>query len=335
MRPAALALAIVGALATAAAAAPSPEPAVGGKSVREDVYPRAPVAFAGGVTALPDVEFANLVGFRPLLMDIYRPSAAPKPHPIVLWIHGGGWNRGDSRESGAFTDYPAALAGLAARGYLVASVNYRLTGEARFPAQVQDVNAAILFLKAHAAAYGGDPGRVFLWGGSAGGQLAALAALTCGDPAYRPDSSGGRLTHGQQLAVKPPSGSTCVQGLAAWYGVFDLPALQAVDASALLGCQPKTCPDVAAKASPVNRVGPSAPPTLLVHGLADTEVSPDQSKEMAARLEQAGVKVETLYIPGVDHGLIGKTPDATRAATLQALRATYAFFDRLSGQAAH
>ena len=78
-------------------------------------------------------------------------------HPLVIWIHGGGWSRGDSRGNGAITNFPAALAELAARGYVVASVNYRLSGEAKFPAQIQDVNAAIAYLKTNSARYRIDP----------------------------------------------------------------------------------------------------------------------------------------------------------------------------------
>src|SRR5882757_377175 len=103
------------------------------KTQREDVFPRQPVAFAEGVTALADIEYSNLLGYRPLLLDLYIPKAGVT-HPLVIWIHGGGWSRGDSRGNGAITNFPAALAELAARGYVVASVNYRLSGEAKFPA---------------------------------------------------------------------------------------------------------------------------------------------------------------------------------------------------------
>ena len=297
------------------------------RTVRDDVFPRPPVPFADGVIALPDVEYSNLVGYRPLLLDIYIPQKAAAPHPLVIWIHGGGWNRGDSRTSGPIADYPATLAALAAHGYVVASVNYRLSAEARFPAQIQDVKAAILFLRANAAKYGIDPSRVLLWGGSAGGHLAALAATSCGIAAFEPEPSTGRLTHAAAGAARLPAVSDCVQGAVIWYGIFDLGHLRATDIGELLGCDPHDCAAKAAAASPINHVSASTPPMLLIHGLADTEAPVQQSRDMAERLQKAGVPVETLFIPDVDHGFIGKTPDATRDANLKALQRSFDYID--------
>src|SRR3569623_348836 len=148
-------------------------PAIADKSVRDDVFPPTAAPYPHGIVAMPHVEFANYVGYRPLQLDLYLHAdrRAHAARPLVLWVHGGGWNRGDARGSGAFADWPAVLAALAARGYVVAAVDYRLSGEARFPAQVQDVKAAIRFLRDKAGAYGIDPKRVYLWGGSAGGDL--------------------------------------------------------------------------------------------------------------------------------------------------------------------
>jgi acetyl esterase/lipase len=169
-----------------AVALPVAQMAIAPQTVRDDIFPHPPVPFPGGVVALGDVEYSNLVGYRPLLLDLYMPQKST-PKPLVIWIHGGGWNRGDSRTSGPIADYPATLAALAARGYVVASVNYRLSGEAHFPAQIQDVKAAVIFLRANAAKYGIDPARVLLWGGSVGGHLAALAAASCGVAEFNPN----------------------------------------------------------------------------------------------------------------------------------------------------
>lgn len=295
------------------------------KTQRDDVFPRPPVAFADGVTAQPDIEYSNLMGYRPLLLDLYMPKAGPT-RPLVIWIHGGGWSRGDSRGNGAITDFPAVLAGLAARGYVVASANYRLSGEAKFPAQIQDVNAAIAYLKMNAARYGIDPARVLLWGGSAGGHLAALAALTCNATDYAPEPNTGRLGRKEALAAKAPTISTCVQGAVIWYGVSEIGRFQSENFTSLMGCD---CPDKMALASPVNRVTAKAPPMLLIHGTADTEVPVTQTHALEARLKANGVPVQALYIPDVDHGFIGKTPQATRDATLMALQTTFDFIDRL------
>jgi len=290
---------------------------------RNDVFPRPTVPFADGVTALPDIEYSNLMGYRPLLLDLYIPRAGAT-HPLVIWIHGGGWSRGDSRGNGAITNFPAALAELAARGYVVASVNYRLSGEAKFPAQIQDVNAAIAYLETNSARYRIDPARVLLWGGSAGGHLAALAALTCGAAEYAPDSNTGRLSRKEARAAKAPEVSTCVQGAVIWYGVSEIGSFQSENFTSLMGCD---CADKMAMASPVNRVTAKAPPMLLVHGTADTEVPVAQSHVLEARLKANGVPVQALYIPDVDHGFIGKTPQTTHDATLLALHTTFDFID--------
>lgn len=292
---------------------------------REDLFPRQPVAFAEGVTALPDIEYANLIGYRPLLLDLYLPKTGPA-HPLVIWIHGGGWSRGDSRGNGAITDFPAALAGLAARGYVVAAVNYRLSGEAQFPAQIQDVNAAIAWLKTNAARYGIDPSRVLLWGGSAGGHLAALAALTCDATEYEPEPNTGRLSRKDAGAAKAVKVSTCVQAAVIWYGVSELGKTSSDNFTALMGCD---CPEKMSMASPINRVTAKAPPMLLIHGTADSQVPVAQTHTLEARLKANGVSVQSLYIPDVDHGFLGKTPRATREATLAALEATFAFIDRV------
>lgn len=143
--------------------------AVAPRVVREDRFPVATVAFADGVIAYPGLEYANLIGYRPLRLDLYRRGGpvTGRRQPLIIYVHGGGWRRGDSRTLGAFADMPALLASIAAHGDVVAAVDYRLSGEARFPAAVQDLDAAIEYLRLHARRYGIDPSRVILWGASA------------------------------------------------------------------------------------------------------------------------------------------------------------------------
>ncbi len=295
--------------------------ATGEKPALEDVYPDRVTRFPGGVTGLADVVYSVIPGYRPLILDLYLPAKAKRrgPRPLVMYIHGGGWTGGHTRQAGATADFPKVLASLAAEGFVVASLEYRLSGEAQFPAQLQDVRAAIRFLKGGADRYGIDSARVGIWGGSAGGHLAALAALSCGAPGFD--------------AKPQPAGSECVQAAVTWYGVFDFkPILLQVRGgpNALLGCDKAAdCPaDKVAAVSPLTWLDRSDPPFLLIHGTEDKVVPIAQSEAAYAAMQAAGVPVERIFIPGVDHSFIGRTPAETRAATLQALNATFDFFHR-------
>jgi acetyl esterase/lipase len=336
----ALALALVAVAGTAAAADSGPQPAISVKSVRGDTFPQVAAHYSGDVVALGHVEYANYVGYRPLQLDLFLHADRAKapPRPLVIWVHGGGWNRGDARQSGAFTDWPGVLAMLAARGYVVASVDYRLSGEAKFPAQVQDVKAAVRFLRSKASDYGIDPARVYLWGGSAGGHLAGLVTVSCGLAAFDPPASTGRLPGSQAKLARPLPQSDCVQGAALWYGVFDFnlggdqpgTALTNKTLTALFGCDPAACKDTLTAASPTTYVKRDTPPLLLIAGTADEEVSFHQTETMAAKMKAAGAPVELMPMPGANHGFVDATPEATRHDSLAALDRTFAFFDRLA-----
>lgn len=308
--------------------------AVSERTVREDVFPPVSTRFPDDIVAVAGVEFQNLVGFRPVRMDLYTHADRRVPRPLVVWIHGGGWSRGDARTSGNFTNWPAVLASLAARGYVVAAVEYRLSGEARFPAQIQDVKAAVRFLRSRAAQYGIEPARVIVWGGSAGGHLASLAATTCGEPAFVPEAPTGRLLRSEMEAARAAAGdprADCVQAAAIWYGVFDLVGRESDNVSELLGCDPRACADAARRASPVTHVDATDPPVLIVQGLADSAAPAGPAKTFAEKLKASGVSVEELYLPGIGHGWQGPTLEATREASLAALDRTFAFFDQVAG----
>jgi acetyl esterase/lipase len=280
----------------------------------DDHFPSPPTAFPGGVSAWRDVVYQALPGYRPQIVDIYVPST-PGPHPLILYIHGGGWMGGHTRHSGALADFPKVLAALAAEGFTVASLEYRLSGEARFPAQLQDANAALRFLAAHARQYRIDPNRIGLWGGSAGGHLAALTGAACRNTALDPKSAGDH----------------CASAVVTWYGVYDFKGMNATpDGNAagarLLGCDGPCPADKIAAVSPITYIGPKSPATLLIHGEGDKTVPVAQSRLGEAALRKAGVAVQSIYIPGVDHSFIGATPQATRDATLRATNATFDFF---------
>jgi acetyl esterase/lipase len=302
---------------------------VEGAPVLDDRYPRQAQEWPGGVTSQADVVYSTIPGYRPLIVDIYQPPREAGPKPLILFIHGGGWVGGHTRHSGALGDFPATLAALAAEGFVVASLEYRLAREASFPAQAQDARAALRFLHRNAAHYGIDPARTGVWGGSAGGHLSALTALSCGVTAL--DLPG--ETHA--------AGSECVQAAAIWYGVFDFGALAAgrpggTDGSAalLLGCQGPCGQADYARGSPVTYLDPTDPAFLLIHGEGDRTVPVQQSRLAEAAMREAGVPVEAIYIPGVDHSFIGADPAITQAATLRATNATFDFFHRVLDQPA-
>ena len=284
-------------------------------------YPARVLSWPGGVTSLADVTYSTVPGYRPMIVDIYQPPREMGPRPLILYVHGGGWVGGNTRHGGAVADFPAALAALAAEGFVVASLEYRLAQEATFPAQAHDVRAALRFLKGNAAHYGIDPARTGIWGGSAGGHLAALAALSCGDGSLDP------------AGTDAAAGSECVQASVIWYGVFDFAALAAgrpggTDGGAvtLLGCDGACLAADYAPASPVSYIDANDPPMLLIHGNNDRVVPVAQSHLAEEQLRAAGVPVTSIYIPAVDHSFIGADFATTRAATLQAMNATYDFF---------
>lgn len=215
--------------------------------------------------------YREVLGFRPLELDLHLPPG-PGPHPAIVYLHGGGWRRGSRRRT-----IPASLCStLASRGFAVAAVDYRLSGEARFPAQLDDVRAAITWLRSEV-----DCARTFLWGESAGAHLALLAALDGGD----------------------------VDGVVAWYPPTDLLGLTddltgVADCSReteLLGVPPRDNPDLARRASPLTFARADAPPILLMHGDADDLVPPTQSIRLAEALRTAGAPVELDLVPGARH----------------------------------
>ena len=120
--------------------------------VLEDRYPRQPVMFGDDVESFADLVYSVQTGYRPLILDLYKPRAkAPASgYPLVVYIHGGGWQSGHTRQSGAFANWPGVLASIAAKGYVVVSVEYRLSKEAPFPAALQDVKRAIRWVRANA-----------------------------------------------------------------------------------------------------------------------------------------------------------------------------------------
>ncbi|MHC5794793.1 alpha/beta hydrolase fold domain-containing protein [Lacisediminihabitans sp. FW035] len=230
---------------------------------------------------LSDIVFAELPGFRPLTLDLHLPSASPAP--VILFVHGGGWRVGSRRVFGPNFTAAESFGRIVAAGFAVASVDYRLSGEAHFPAQVDDVRAALPWLREHASEHGLDVSRIVVWGESAGATIGALVAL---------ESDSGVLA------------------VIDWYGPSDLVALaERADPETLsltresewLGGTALELPAAARAASPLHRVHESAPPFLIAHGLDDAFVPVSQSEALADALRGAGVQVEFTTVPGANH----------------------------------
>jgi len=267
------------------------------------------LAFPDGVAAQFDVTYQTLQGFRPLTLDLYQPRPRGYPLPLLVFVHGGT----DTRHAAAIEDFPSALADLAAQGYVIASVNYRLSGEARFPAALQDVKSAIRWLRARSNEYNIDTTRVAVWGVSGGAHLAALAGVACGVPLFAPAG---------EASNTPPD---CVQAVISWSGAMDLKTLADVE---LLGCPPASCPPGLARiASPLSYISVTSPPFLIVHGGADARIPPDQAQKFHDALRAKNVPAELVIIPGVGHAL-DRNGAADAEVDRQALEKVAAFLSR-------
>ncbi len=245
-------------------------------------------AFAPG-RVVTDVPYCQQEG-EVLRADVYFPVAdSPAPHPAVVHLHGGGWRQGSKEVANLLPQVKA----LQAQGVLVLSVNYRLAPAYRFPAMIEDAKCAVRYLRANAPAYRLDPQHIGAMGGSAGGHLAALLGLTDESAGW---DVGPYLTQSSQ-----------VQAVVDFFGPTDLTTLpNTPEFQALLqevfGTADRTSP-ILRQASPLTYVHPGAPPFLIVQGLADTVVPPDQSQRLAMALQEAGVPVETLWVQHGGHGL--------------------------------
>lgn len=260
------------------------------------------------------ITYAAVFGYRPLLLDLYVPQEDGTAPPVVLFLHGGGWALGDRKlVAPAFGSWePSFFARLARAGFAVASADYRLSGEATFPAQLHDAKAAVRWLRAHAADHGFDGERIVAWGTSAGGHLAALLGLTGDFPdASLEGASGAPSSSGSSGASGEVS--SAVTAVVDWYGPADLVALAPVTGGPmehdspespegrLIGARVSKNPALAKAASPVSYVHAGAPPFQIKHGTADRAVPAGQSQALACALAAAGVPVETQWVAGADH----------------------------------
>jgi acetyl esterase/lipase len=267
-----------------------------------DVYAAPPRAHVrpDGSLLYASVPYATVLGYRPLLLDLHVP-AGPGPWPLAVWVHGGAWLSGDRRTLPPTVAPVGFHDRLLRRGYAVAGIDYRLSGEALFPAQLHDVKAAIRWLRAYAADLDLEPGRFAVWGESAGGHLVALAALTA-------DAAGAEL----EGEVGLTGVSSRVQAVVDWYGVSDIVGLGREHPDSpeaqLLGGRPTDLRELAALASPTEHAHAGAPPFLCMHGTDDQIVPYSQSEHLAAVLHAYGVRCDMYPVPGADHIFTG-APD--------------------------
>jgi len=213
------------------------------------------------------------------------------PFPLIVFIHGGGWQDGDKILN---AKHLASLQ--VSRGFALASINYRLSGEALFPAQIEDCKSAVRWLRAHADAYGINPDKIVAWGSSAGGHLAALVG-TSAEVAELEDLSAGNSSH-----------SSRVQAVIDWYGPTDFLQMggshdgPGSPESKLVGCAIQTCPDKVKAANPITYVSKDDPPFLIQHGDADPVVPYSQSQLLHDALIGAGLESTFELVAGAAHG---------------------------------
>ncbi|HTJ78438.1 MAG TPA: alpha/beta hydrolase [Rariglobus sp.] len=254
------------------------------------VRPFPPVQPSDGAPGFPDVRiWKNLtyarVGRHDLKLDLFIPKNVTGPVPLVVYVHGGGWGGLDKTEGFAN--------GLVSHGFALAAIDYRLTDEAIFPAQIQDCKAAVRWLRAHAANYGYGAEKIGAIGDSAGGHLVALMGLTPDDPALE----GTEGTTGV---------SSRVQAVVDYFGPTNLVVLNDHKDKgfipALLGGSIDNNRDKAKQASPLFYAGKQACPFLIVHGADDKLVPLQQSKDLYAALQQAQMPVDFYIMPNAGHG---------------------------------
>lgn len=225
---------------------------------------------------------------KDLKLDIIYPKDGENKYPCIIWICGGGWRILDK------SAHLAYLSMLAREGFVVASIQYRISSEEKYPAQLKDVKAAIRYLKAHAKRFCIDEARFGIMGESAGGHLAAMSALV----------SDKEFEEGQYLEY-----SSAVQAACTWYPVIDLtdfsyPSTDETAASIesdLLGCNVAYNKEKALSASPISYVTKDAPPFLIIHGTDDHTVSFSHGEVFHDKLEAAGCDVKLIAIEGAEH----------------------------------
>jgi acetyl esterase/lipase len=257
-----------------------------------------------------DLVYAT-VGTKTLGLDLHLPAGVQHP-PLLVFVHGGAWTTGSKMQ------YPSFLM---TRGFAVASLDFRSSNEAPFPADVFDIKAGIRYLRAKAQQYGYRTDRIAIVGASSGGHLAELVGVTNGVAALEGDEGDYRAE------------SSSIQAIVSYFGASDLTTILAQSTPAgltvrepalkrLLGAAPDQVPELAKLASPIFHVDAKSPPIMLLHGDQDTQMPLNQVYEMQWAYEQAGKHAEVLILHGVDHDAVPFFRDAPVERVVKFLKRT-------------
>ena len=257
--------------------------------------------FASVAPTYKDLAYATISETQKL--DLYIPTSGDGPFPVIIMVHGGGFMFGDKADGGGLTGVDQLLAA----GYAVASINYRLSGEAIYPAQIYDAKAAVRFLRANAETYHLDSDKFGAWGASAGGNLVSSLGTTCGVA----ELEGAELGNADQ--------SSCVQAVVDWFGPIDFLKMQEQlteagcsantnDASSpeskLVGEPIQTVPEKVALTNPMNYITADDVPFFIENGTADCNIPPVQNKNLADALSAVigAENVTYVSLDGAGHG---------------------------------
>jgi len=293
---------------TQTTAIPATEATATSSSASIPVRPGGSASSTSATPTYADVAYASVSSAQKL--DLYLPEG-DGPFPLVLLVHGGAFMMGDKAAGDATTGVDQLLS----LGYAVASVNYRLSGEALAPAQIQDIKAAVRFLRANAQEYKLNPAKFGAWGGSAGGSLVALLGTSCNVA----ELEGADLGNADQ--------SSCVQAVVDWFGPIDFLQMDSQFSgtscpanhdeanspeSMLVGAPIQDVPEKVAQVNSITYVSTDDPAFFIEHGTADCNVPPQQSQLLYDALKSAlgEEKVTLTFLEGAGHGGSQFTADA-------------------------
>ena len=272
--------------------------AVLGAQIAQPVMARRRPTEVANVAIQRDLVYKRING-AVLTLDLYCPEKVSGPFPVIVWIHSGGWSRGRKERCPAVT--------LVQDGYAVASIDYRLTTTAPFPAQIEDCKAAVRWLRANASTYHLDPDHIGVWGHSAGGHLAALLGTSGG--VRELEGTGDNMSYSSRVqavcVVSGPGDLLQLYRAATGPSGTEInpkvkPALEA-----LIGVPVEENKTKAMAASPITYVSKDDPPFLMIHGEIDSTVPVSQAESFAAALKAAGVETTLEIAPGRGHGAGG------------------------------